>query len=162
MLYLRHSELDQIDLNILQALQENGRISNLELASRINLSPPATHTRVKKLEDQGFIRQYVALLDRDKLGYDLVCFLNVSILLRNLDDLNIIRRALIELPEVLECYHVTGQADFILKVVVRGHTELEHFITEKLLPIRNIASTNTSIVLAEFKSTTALPLQASE
>ncbi len=150
--------IDEIDSTILSILQEEGRISNADLAQRVSLSPPATHARVRRLTDQGYISKYVALLDKDKLGYDMVCFISVSLQLHRLEGLEEFRASVREFPEVLECYQVTGDFDFLLKAVVRNRKDLERFIIQDLTPVPGVARINTSLVLSESKSTTAIPL----
>ncbi len=150
--------LDDLDKAILQLLQREGRISNVDLANRISLSPPASHTRLKRLEQQGYVRQYAALLDREKVGYDMLCFIEVSLQLHQLEQVENFRRVIQQMPEVLECYHVTGEYDYLLKVVVRSRKDLERFVVNQLTPIPGLARIHTSLVLSEVKSTTALPL----
>ena len=150
--------LDELDIAILRELQDDGRLSNVELARRINLSPPATHARIKRLEEQGLIRQYVALLDPVQVGYDMVCFVSISLQLHQSEELEAMRRRISRMPEVLECFHVTGEFDYLLKVVVRNRQELQHFVVERITPMPGVARIYTSLVLAEVKSTTSLPL----
>jgi Lrp/AsnC family leucine-responsive transcriptional regulator len=150
--------LDEIDRQILALLQDDGRISNAELARRIDLSPPATYMRVKSLEEAGFVRRYVALLEPEKVGFDLLCFVQVSLQLHSLEQIQAFRRVIQGMPEVLECHHVTGEYDYLLKVVARGRKDLEEFILEQLTPIKGIARIHTSLVLTEVKSTTVLPV----
>lgn len=152
--------MDELDIAILRELQDDGRLSNVELARRINLSPPATHARIKRLEEQGLIRQYVALLDPVKVGYDMVCFVSISLQLHQSEELEAMRRRISRMPEVLECFHVTGEFDYLLKVVVRNRQELQHFVVERITPMPGVARIHTSLVLAEVKSTTSLPLPA--
>lgn len=154
----RSPEADDIDRAILQTLQENGRISNADLARRVNLSPPAVHARVRRLEEQGLIRRYVALLDREAVGYDMLCLISVRLERHQRRDIDRLRSAVQEMPEVLECYHVTGEFDFLLKVVMRNRQELERFVVDRLSSLAGIAHIRTSLVLSEIKTTTALPL----
>jgi DNA-binding Lrp family transcriptional regulator len=150
--------MDHLDQAILRILQGDGRISNVELARRINLSPPATLTRVKALEEQGIIRGYTALLDAEALGFELLCFIQVGLQLHQPEQVNSVREAIGDIPQVLECHHVTGDYDYLLKVVARGRKDLEKFILEQLTPIRGIARIQTSLVLTEVKSTSILPV----
>jgi Lrp/AsnC family transcriptional regulator, leucine-responsive regulatory protein len=150
--------MDHLDQAILRILQDDGRISNVELARRINLSPPATLTRVKALEEQGIIRGYTALLDAEALGFELLCFIQVGLQLHQPEQVNSVREAIRDIPQVLECHHVTGDYDYLLKVVARGRKDLEKFILEQLTPIRGIARIQTSLVLTEVKSTSILPV----
>lgn len=151
-------DLDQQDMVILRELQRDSSLSNVELARRVSLSPPATHTRVKRLEQLGYIQEYIARLDRDKLGYDMLCFITVSLQTHQPDDVQRFRAVVAEVPEVLECYHVTGDYDYILKIVVQSRAELQQFLMDKLTPIPGIARIHTRLVLTEIKATTALPL----
>jgi Lrp/AsnC family leucine-responsive transcriptional regulator len=151
-------DLDELDLAILRELQADGRISNVELAQRINLSPPATHTRLKRLQEQGTIRQYVALVDQEQMGFDMTCFVNISLALHQVEELEGFRAIINEMPQVLACYHVTGEFDYLLKVVVRNRKDLQRFVVQELTPIHGVARIYTSLVLDEVKSTTALPI----
>jgi DNA-binding Lrp family transcriptional regulator len=150
--------LDDIDLAILRELQHDGRISNVELARRVNLSPPATHARVRRLDEEGYIRRYVALLDQEKVGYDMTCFISVSLQLHQHEELEGFHATILEIPEVLECHHVTGEFDYLLKVVVRSRQDLQRLIVNRLTPLPGVARVYTSLVLTEVKSTTELPL----
>jgi Lrp/AsnC family transcriptional regulator, leucine-responsive regulatory protein len=150
--------LDSSDLAILKELQQSGRIRNVELAERVHLSPPATHARVKRLEELGVITGYSASLDRNKLGQDCMCFITVSLELHQPDKLNSFFEAIQLLPEVLECHHLTGNYDYLLKVVVSNNRELERFISETLVPMPGMSRVSTSVVLREIKSDTALRL----
>ena len=156
--YPKSNDLDELDKAILAALQANGRVSNAELARRINLSPPATHARIRRLEDQGYIRQYTALLDRDKAGYDMLCFVNISLQMHQFEQVEQFREIVSQMPEVLECYHITGEFDYLLKVVIHNRKDLERFVVNQLTPIPGVARIYTSLALAEVKSSTALPL----
>ena len=157
--YSQVEMLDSLDKAILQVLQTDGRISNVELANRVNLSPPAIHTRIKRLELQGYIRQYVALLDREQIGFDMLCFINVSLQLHQFEHVDSFRAAIQDMPEVLECHHLTGEYDYLLKVIVRNRKELQNFVVGRLTPIHGVARIHTSLVFDEIKCTTALPLE---
>jgi DNA-binding Lrp family transcriptional regulator len=159
---LYHSDLNDTDLEILHYVQEDGRISNVELASKIGLSPPATHARLKRLQSNGYIRKYVALLDQEKVGFDMTCFVNISLRMHGPDELSGFRKNVNQLSEVLECHHVTGEFDYLLKVVVRNRKELQRFVEHKLTPIPGVARIYTSLVLEEIKSSTSLPLLGEE
>ena len=156
--YSQDEALDDLDKAILEHLQIDGRISNADLARRINLSPPATHARVRQLEKRGYIRQYTALLDREKTGYDMLCFVQMSLQLHQQENIDRVRTAINQMPEVLECYHLTGEYDYLLKVVVRNRKDLERFIMDRLTPIPGVARVHTSLVLTEVKSTTTIPV----
>jgi DNA-binding Lrp family transcriptional regulator len=151
-------KLDAIDRLILTQLQQDSAISNVELAQRISLSPPAVHGRIRRLEERGYIQKYVALLDREKVGYDLLCIISVSLRSHETQLIQAFKAAIQQLPEVLECFFLTGDHDFLLKVIVHNHKELEHFLTEKLTPIPGVGHISTGVVLAELKNTTVLTL----
>ncbi len=151
--------MDDFDLTILEKLQENGRISNAELSRQLNLSQPAIHNRIKRLERQGYIQKYVAVLDRELIGYDLLCFVHISIQLHQLQQIEAFRETIHQLPQVLECHHVTGEFDYLLKIVTRNRKDLERFVIDKLTPIPGVARIQTSLVFREVKSTTAYPLE---
>lgn len=155
-------DIDDTDRAILTELQTDSSISNVELARRISLSPPAVHARIKRLEELGYVRQYAAILDREKLGYELLCLINVTLEVHHVDNINHFRDAISQMPEVLECFFVTGEFDYQLKVAVHSRRELEQFLMEKLTPVPGIARIATSIVLTEIKFTTSLSLTNDE
>ena len=151
-------KLDDIDKAALRALQTDGRLTNTELAKRINLSPPATHARMKRLQKDGYIRSYTAVIDREKAGYDLLCFVHVSLQMHQVEQVDKFRKLVRQMPEVLECHHITGEYDYLLKVALRNRKDLERFLVDRLTPISGVARIHTSLALNEIKSTTALPL----
>ena len=116
--------LDETDKAILRLLQSDGRISNAEVARQVGLSAPATHARVKRLEEAGLVRQYSTLLDREAIGFDMVCFINVSLQLHQFEAIERFKELMQDMPEVLECYHITGEFDYLLKAVFRNRDEL--------------------------------------
>lgn len=150
---------DQLDHAILQELQTNGRVSIADLARKIHLSPPAVYQRIKRLERAGVIRQYVALVDREATGYDLLCFIRLSIEPHTRESLDKVQVAMAGQPAVLECYHTAGSYDLLLKVVVHNPKELERFVSDHLMTLPGIGRIETSVVLSELKSTTALRLK---
>ena len=152
-------KLDYIDLKLLKIIQKQGRISNAELARQLGLSPPATLARTKRLEDKGVIRSYAALVAPESVGYDMLCFVHVSLQLHQSQQVEQFERAVMEMPEVLACHHVTGEYDYLLKVVTRNRKDLKRFAVERLTPIPGVARIYTSLVLSEVKSNTALPLE---
>ncbi len=151
--------LDELDQRILDELQRDARVANAELARRLNLSPPAVHARVKRLEERGILRGYVALLDREQLGFDMLCFIQISLQLHQVEQVSHFRATIQQIPEVLECHHVTGEYDYLLKIVVRNRQELERLIMKKLTPIPGVARIHTSLVFSEIKASTELPLK---
>lgn len=151
--------LNRIDQAILSELQTQGNISTVELAKRISLSTPATHARLKRLNERGYIDRYAAILNREKAGFDLLCFVHISLQVHQPEQVEKIRRAIRAMPEVLECHHITGEYDYILKVALRNRKDLERFLMDRLTPIPGMARIHTSLVLNEVKATTALPLE---
>lgn len=148
--------LDALDKAILNILQQNGRISHVELAAKVELSPSAVHSRIKRLEQRGYIQQYVALVNREQAGYDMLCFIHVNLQLHQPETVKNFRDKIQHMPEVLSCYHLTGEYDYLLKVVVKNRKDLERFVVDRLTPVGGIAKIHTSLVLTEIKSTTAI------
>jgi len=151
-------QLDEIDFKILRQMQRESRISNSELARRINLSQPATHTRIKRLETLGVIRQHVSLLNREALGLDIVCFFQVRLQAHTEEALIRFEENIQNLPSILECHYLTGQFDYLLKAVFRNRQELANFVRTSLTPLPDVVQITTSVVFTEVKSTTILPL----
>ena len=153
------TSLDETDKAILRLLQADGRVSNAEVARRVGLSAPATHARVRRLEQAGVIRQHATLLDREAMGFDMVCFINVSLQLHQFEAIERFKELVQDMPEVLECHHITGEFDYLLKAVFRSRDELQEFVVNKLTPIPGMARINTSLVLIEIKATQQLPIE---
>lgn len=151
--------LDETDKTILRLLQADGRVSNAEIARRIGLSAPATHARVRRLEDAGVVRQYSTLLDREAMGFDMVCFISVSLQLHQYEAIERFKELVQDMPEALECHHITGEFDYLMKAVFRNRAELQEFVVNKLTPIPGMARINTSLVLIEIKATQQLPIE---
>ncbi|GMX62493.1 Lrp/AsnC family transcriptional regulator [Paenibacillus elgii] len=148
--------LDEVDIQILDLMQKEAQLSNAELARRVNLSPPATHARVKRLESEGFIERQVAILNQEKLGFDLLCFVFMSTNIHQAEQLEVLEKALSSMPEVLECHCLTGEYDYLLKVANKDRKELESFIRK--LNKLGIARIQTSLALREIKYSTVLPI----
>ena len=151
--------IDNIDKKILFLLQNDARMTNAELARRVNLSPPATHARVKRLEENNLIERYATIVNRKKTAYDMLCFVRVSLRLHDLDQVVGFHEAVQEIPEVLECHHVTGDYDYLLKVVAQNTDDLEKLLVKKLTPIPGVAQIHTSLVLKEVKNTNSIPMK---
>ncbi len=156
--YRSTARLDDIDLRILREVQQDSRISNSELARRIKLSQPATHSRLKRLETLNVIRQHVSLLNRDQLGLDLVCFFQIRLQAHSEKAIIRFEETIHALTAVLECHYLTGEFDYLLKAVFRNRQELEHFDRRILTPLPDVVQVTTSVVLSEIKATTILPL----
>jgi len=139
-------------------LQKNGRLSNVELSRQINLSPPATHGRVKRLEDQGFIKGYAAILDRAKIDRDMLCFISIRMEAKQSERSSDFRTIVMAMPEVLECHQITGEYDYLLKVAVKDQRALEQFVVDRLTPTPGVGRIYTSLVLSEIKDNAAYTL----
>jgi DNA-binding Lrp family transcriptional regulator len=151
--------VDIVDRTLLNLLQEDASLAHSQLASEVGLSVTGVHKRLKRLRTEGYIRKTTVVLERSRLGLDLMCFLNVTfkdnMRPKNMSDM---RRAVAKLPEILECYSLTGSKDAIIKIVVRDHRHLREFL-ERLSKSQNVIERmETCIVLEEFKEGTLLPL----
>lgn len=149
--------LDDIDQRILSSLQEDGRITNHELAERVGLSPSPCLRRVRQLEEGGLITGYVALLDPAALGLTVTAFVRVRLDQQGDRHLAVFEAAVADLPEVMECYLMTGESDYQLRVVVASLSEFEDFLRQKLTPIAVVAQVTTSFALRPVVYRTALP-----
>jgi Lrp/AsnC family leucine-responsive transcriptional regulator len=150
--------LDKKDRALLKYLQEDARITNTELAKRVDLSPPGLQKRVRKLEELGVIEGYRTLLNRETLGFDMLCFVQVTLKRHEPEAIRRFKDIVQSMSEVMECYHLTGEFDYLLKVIVRNRKHLEQFLIEKLTPINGMDKIRTSLVLSEIKATTDVPL----
>ena len=151
--------LDHIDRRILDILQEDGGITNVELARQVGLAPATTLDRVKKLKQSGIIRGYVALVDLSKVNQGTIAFVSVSLNAHGAELVESFRERVQALPEVLECYHVSGESDYLLKVVSADIQRYEDFLLHKLASIPNIGKIHTSFVLSTVKHETKIPIQ---
>lgn len=144
--------LDATDRRILRHLRSDARITNAELASRVDLSAAGLQKRLRKLEEAGVIRGYRADVDRRALGYDLLCFIEVTLHRHEPTAVERFRTVVRDLPEVLECHHITGEHDYLLKVAVRNTAHLERFLLQTLTPLPGMDRMQTSLVLNELKA----------
>ena len=151
-------DLDRIDMRLLAHLQSAGRASNLELAQAVGLSPAQCHRRHRRLEEKGYIAGYAARLDAVRLNLGVIAFIDVSMEKGHIRDLKKFTDVIVDLPEILECYSVTGDFDYVIKVVARDLKSLSTFLMEKLMRLPGVNSVRSSICLDELKCTTALPL----
>ncbi|WP_354683335.1 Lrp/AsnC family transcriptional regulator [Cupriavidus necator] len=152
--------LDRIDIAILNQLQQNARITNAELARAVNLSPTPCFNRVKALEKLGLIKQQVTLLNPEPLGLRINVFIQVSLEKQVEGALRRFEEAIDKRPEVMECYLMTGDADYLLRVVVSSMQSLERFILEQLTTIPGVSNIRSSFALKQVRYRTALPLPA--
>lgn len=151
-------QLDDKDYDILTILQKEGRITNAELAKRVELSPPSALQRVRYLERAGYIKGYVGLLDAERLNLKITVLALVSLALHEEQSLERFIESFNELPEVLEVHHVSGEFDFLLKIVVQDMRHYEELLREKILRIKGIGQIRSSFVLGTRKFTTELPI----
>ena len=152
-------QLDAIDLKILGELQQDGSLTNVELARRVHLSPSPCLVRVKALESAGVIQRYVALADPKAIGLGVNVFISVSLKEQTKGSLAEFERRIAEHDEVMECYLMTGDSDYLIRVAVRDLAELERFILEQLTPIPGIEKIRSSFALKQVRYKTALPLK---
>ncbi len=152
--------IDSVDLKILEQLQEDSSLTNVELAKRVHLSPSPCLMRVKALEKAGVIKQYVALSDPKLLGLGLNVFISISLKEQSKNALSDFEESIIKHDEVMECYLMTGDSDYLIRVVVADIAALERFILERLTPITGIEKIRSSFALKQVRYKTALPLQS--
>ena len=153
-------QLDSVDLRILAQLQQDGSLTNVELARRVQLSPSPCLARVKALEAAGVIRQYVALADPKAVGLGLNVFISISLKEQSRESLAEFERRIAEHDEVMECYLMTGDSDYLIRVAVADIAALERFILNQLTPIQGIEKIRSSFALKQVRYKTALPLPA--
>ncbi|MBK9933134.1 MAG: Lrp/AsnC family transcriptional regulator [Cytophagaceae bacterium] len=152
------AKLDQIDHKLLEILQSNGKITNAQLSKEIGLSPAPTLERVKKLENLGIIESYHALIDREKVGLGVMTFVQVTLSVHRKSITETFVNTIESVPEIIECHHVTGSCDFLLKVIARDIASYQKLIMETINEIEVVASTQTMVILSTFKSSKVLPI----
>jgi Lrp/AsnC family leucine-responsive transcriptional regulator len=150
--------LDGIDLRILNALQADGRLTNQELADQVGLSPSPCLRRVRRLERDGFIRTYRAVLDRESVGLGLTVFVDIKVEKHSRENAKGLQEALLGMPEVVACHMVSGTADFMAEIVVPNLKAYERLLTEKLLTLPMIGDIRSNFALTRVKSDAILPL----
>jgi len=151
-------QLDAIDRQILVELQVDGRLSNVQLAERVHLSPSACLRRVKQLEESGVIARYVALLNAKTLGQHGTCFSIINLQTMNDVVLKGFEQAVRDEPEILDCFYVAGSNDYLIRFSYRDAEDLERFHTQVLMRLPGVERSNSMLVLRTVKKTTALPL----
>lgn len=153
-------KLDPIDLKILHLIQQNSRLTTKELAEKIHLSTTPTFERIKKMERNGIIDRYVAIVNPEKLGIKLSAFAEISLKNHSKNAIRDFVEKVVEFPEVMECHYVTGGYDFMLKVMVTDIKAYNHFILEKLAEVPNIGKVESALSLSVEKHTNVVPLDA--
>lgn len=154
--------LDSFDLKILEVLQSEGRLSNLELADRIGLSPSPCLRRVKRLEAEGIIEGYTAKINRTKVGMGVTVFVAVGLERHREEEAERFRRAVLRLSQVVRCHAISGEADFLLEIVVSDLNQYSEFVLKRLRRIPGVKDLHSSFALETMKSTTAIPLRGPE
>ncbi len=153
-------ELDRTDLRILDVLQKHGRLSNQEVAERVSLSPSPCLRRIKRLEEAGVIRQYVALVDPEKVGLGLLAYVSVKLEKRGKMPIEEFAARIQSWAEVEACYAMTGEMDYLLRVRVQDLQHFSRFVMDQLLRQPGVVDVKSSFALSRIKETTALPLRA--
>lgn len=155
---MKLERLDNTDLKILKLLQENGRLTNKELASRVHLSVTPVYERLRRLESEGYIKKYVALLDADKLNRGFIVFCNVKLARLNRDLANEFTDRIMNIPEVTECYNISGSYDYMLKIHAPDMRYYQEFILNVLGSMTNLNSIESVFVMSLIKHTFAIPV----
>jgi len=144
-------QLDAIDKRIIQLLQQDAKMKMKEIAEALNMTTTPIFERIKRLEQQGFIKGYTAIIDKKKVGFDLVAFCSVSLERHHEDNIEKFVEEIHALPEVLECYHIAGMFDYLLKILVKDMNDYQHFLTRKLAKVKNIGKVQSSFVMTQIK-----------
>jgi Lrp/AsnC family leucine-responsive transcriptional regulator len=150
--------LDETDLQILRTLQKNAKLTTKELADAVHLTPTPVFERQKRLERQGYIKKYVAILDPDKLGLGLLVFCKVKLTQINHEIADAFVRRIMRIPEVTECYNTSGQYDYLLKVRAANMKQYQEFVLNKLGEIENLSSIESTFVMSEIKQNYGIKL----
>jgi DNA-binding Lrp family transcriptional regulator len=155
-------QLDQTDIRILDLLQSDARLTNKEIADKIGKTVTPVYERIKWLEQEGYIQHYVAVLDKNKIDKNLVAFTNVQLKEHSHPMLKEFEKDIVRFPEVMECYHMTGLYDYLLKIVVKDMSEYQGFIVNKLSKLPNIGTVQSSFMMTEIKHETAYSITLSD
>jgi DNA-binding Lrp family transcriptional regulator len=151
-------KLDKIDRKILEILQSNAKITNAQLSKEIGLSPAPTLERVKKLEVTGIIKSYHAMLDTDKIGLGVSTFVYVTLKGHNRGNIDVFLEAINKIEEIIECHHVTGTGDFILKIIAENISSYQKLMLEKVSDITVVDNLQSMIILSTFKDSKVMPI----
>ncbi|SEA09421.1 Lrp/AsnC family transcriptional regulator, leucine-responsive regulatory protein/Lrp/AsnC family transcriptional regulator [Arachidicoccus rhizosphaerae] len=147
------NDLDPTDLQLLRILASNAKYTNKELAQMVNLSASPVFERIKRLENQGYIKKYIAILDAEKFNQGFMVFCNIKLKQHNKDIGHHFVADIMEIDEVVECYNISGDYDFILKVYARDMKHYQDFVFNKLGSVTSIGSTHSTFVMSEIKNT---------
>lgn len=155
-------KLDQTDRKILEILQSNAKITNAQLSKDIGLSPAPTLERVKKLETAGVIKSYHAMLDNNRIGLGVNTFVKVSLKGHNKTNIDIFLDKINQIPEVIECHHITGSGDFVLKVISTDIASYQKLMLEKVSDIEVVDGLESMVILSTFKDSKVMPVPENE
>lgn len=155
-------KLDQTDRKILEILQSNAKITNAQLSKDIGLSPAPTLERVKKLETAGVIKSYHAVLDNNRIGLGVNTFVKVSLKGHNKTNIEVFLNAINKIPEVIECHHITGSGDFVLKVISTDIASYQKLMLEKVSDIEVVDGLESMVILSTFKDSKVMPVPENE
>ena len=150
--------LDRYDRILLKTLQENGRASNVELSEKANLSPPQCYRRVRRLEADGIIRGYAAQVAPAAIGLGVVAFVSLTLDREQFKQVRQLEQAIRQFPEILECYTISGDFDYLLKVVATDLKSFSNFLTDRLMQVPGVSGVRSMVCLEEIKQPGALPL----
>jgi Lrp/AsnC family leucine-responsive transcriptional regulator len=150
--------LDLTDMRILDLLQYDARLTNKEIADKLGKTVTPVYERIRRLEDEGYITRYVALVDKDLIGKHLTAFTTVQLKEHSASALRGFEKEVIKFPEVMECYHLTGRFDFLIKMAIRDMKEYNDLLMHKLATLANVGGLETFFVLSEGKKETAYAL----
>jgi len=151
--------LDDYDKKIIQLLQEDSSISNIELSKKIGLAPSSCLLRVKNLKEQKVLKQFTAVVDEKILGFEITCFAKVAMQPLNRETSTMFVEEVKKIPEIIECYTITGEAAFLLKIVAKSFQYYRNFVFDKLLAVPHVSNIETSIVVGTEKKTNMIPLE---
>ncbi|WP_186110927.1 Lrp/AsnC family transcriptional regulator [Burkholderia gladioli] len=155
----RGVEIDATDMKILQIVQENGRLSNAEIAEQVSLSPSPCWKRLKRLESSGMIRGYQAMLDRRMLGFGVVAFVNISLDNHTQKVCRAFEAGVMAMPEVIACHNTTGAHDYLLQILAEDFDTYSEFVLDRLRTLPGVKEMLTTVSMRELKSSVKLPLR---
>lgn len=153
-------KLDSLDLSILDILQEDARLPTREIGFKLNKSHSSIQSRIQRLRDEGFIKKYTVVLDYDKLDFGFMTFTSIQLKDHSEDLLNSFEREIVKIPEVMECHYMTGDYDFMLKIVAKDQHEYHEVLMKKLFATIGVGRVQTKLVMKTSKSDARLPIKS--
>lgn len=150
--------IDMIDLELLKVLQKDAKLTTKEIATRVNLSPTPVYERIKRLEKEGFIEKYAAIVNAEKLGLQLTVFCNITLKEHTKEIGNKFVKDIVSIKEVVECYNISGDYDFLLKIMVKDMKHYQSFVINDLGSVKNIGSAHSTFVIGVIKQNHAVPI----